>query len=118
MNLVRDLRDSLIGKLLAVVLISLGLGLAVSACGSSSDWRSVWSSAATRSSKPRSCKAASVRAAALYSTFKSWCSDTGANVVRMNDFSAELQARGFERKRDSRGAAYHGIGLHALEDEE
>jgi len=63
-------------------------------------------------------KAASVRAAALYSTFKSWCSDTGANVVRMNDFSAELQARGFERKRDSRGAAYHGIGLHALEDEE
>mgnify|MGYP000879952511 CR=1 FL=1 len=37
MNLVRDLRDSLIGKLLAVVLISLGLGLAVSACGSSSD---------------------------------------------------------------------------------
>jgi len=59
----------------------------------------------------------SVRAANLYAAFKQWCSDTGASVVRMNDFSAELQARGFERRKDRQGAAYHGIGLHAEEDD-
>jgi len=63
-------------------------------------------------------KAASVRAGNLYAAFKQWCSDTGANVVRMNDFSTEIQARGFERKKDNRGASYHGLGLHAEEADE
>ncbi len=54
----------------------------------------------------------------LYASFKEWCQATGARAVRMNDFSAEIQARGFRRDKTNRGAVYHGIGLHAEADDE
>lgn len=55
---------------------------------------------------------------ALLSAFKTWCQDQGERSARGNEFSAELQGRGFERRKTSSGAVYHGIGLHASEFDE
>ena len=62
-------------------------------------------------------KAAKVKAGSLYATFKDWCGSQGANPVRGNDFFAEIMGRGFQRVKTSAGAVYHGIGLHAKDDE-
>jgi putative DNA primase/helicase len=57
-------------------------------------------------------KVAKVKAGTLYASFKEWCQSQGAHVVRGNDFSAELQARGFRRKKTNTGAIYFGLGLN------
>lgn len=62
-------------------------------------------------------RAAKVGGGNLYGAFKDWCVAQGVKAVRGNDFSVEIQARGFRRDKTNRGAVYHGIGLHAAEDE-
>jgi putative DNA primase/helicase len=62
-------------------------------------------------------KAAKVGGGNLYAAFKDWCVAQGVKAVRGNDFSVEIQARGFRRDKTNRGAVYHGIGLHAAEDD-
>jgi putative DNA primase/helicase len=54
----------------------------------------------------------------LYAAFKKFCEDEGVKAVRGNDFSAEIQARGFRKVKTNRGVVYHGIGLHSAEDED
>jgi putative DNA primase/helicase len=62
-------------------------------------------------------KAAKVKGGVFYAKFKEWCQSQGAHPVRGNDFSAEVQARGFRRVKTNAGAIYNGIGLHASDDE-
>ncbi len=57
-----------------------------------------------------------VKAGHLYDAFVGWCKSTGARAVRGNDFATEVRARGFERKENSAGRWYHGLGLRADDD--
>lgn len=61
---------------------------------------------------------AKVKAGHLYADFKEWCQAQGERVVRGNDFFGELIGRGFGRVHTSQGRVYHGLGLHAEDDDE
>ena len=50
-------------------------------------------------------------ASKLYAAYREWCEVTGQRVDDMRRLSAELQARGFERRRVVQGYFYLGVGL-------
>lgn len=60
---------------------------------------------------------AKVKAGVLYEAFKDWCQSQGERAVRGNDFFNELIGRGYEKVATSQGRVYHGLGLHAEDDE-
>ena len=63
-------------------------------------------------------KAAKVKGGVFYTAFRDWCQSQGVRTVRGNDFASEIQGRGFGREKTKAGAVYHGIGLHAEDNEE
>lgn len=47
----------------------------------------------------------------LFARYKSWANDNNEYAKRSRDFMAELERRGFERKRTNKGSIWSGIGL-------
>jgi putative DNA primase/helicase len=54
---------------------------------------------------------ATAGSADLYKSFKSWADMMKAPAVSQKEFSQTLEARGFRKKDERRGAVFHGIRL-------
>lgn len=54
---------------------------------------------------------ATVPSSAIFAEFKDWCNENNMYIGRQNEFSKSLEARGFEKRRTSKGFAFRGLKI-------